>query len=69
MPCVYAPSTESVDSEYKSSLQLFMRIIDVISAEKEMYCQTPLGKTSIEMGPIPTDNKEVDLMSAAETNV
>ena len=46
-----------------------MRIIDVISAEKEMYCQTPLGKTSIEMGPIPTDNKEVDLVSAAETNV
>ena len=69
MPCVYAPSTESVDSEYKSSLQLFMRIIDAMSVEKAICSQASLGKNSIEMEPILTNNKEVDLASATETNV
>lgn len=69
MPCVYAPSTESVDADYKSSLQLFIRIIDAMSAEKEISCQASLENTSIEMVPIPTNSKEVDVGSTAETSV
>ena len=67
MPCVYAPSTEPVDADYKSSLQLFINIVDVVSAEKEIYCHT-LDKHSNEMVPLPMENEEVAYLSATETS-
>lgn len=67
MPCVYAPSTEPVDADYKSSLQLFINIVDVVSAEKEIHCHT-LDKHSIEMVPLPMENEEVAYLSATETS-
>ena len=67
MPCVYAPSTEPVDADYKSSLQLFINIVDAVSAGKEIYCHT-LDKHSIEMVPLPMENEEVAYLSATETS-